>query len=159
MKGYPHLRHIPWRELKAASAVALPTRISIFKDLATEAAGTCPPQRKESGKGGKLGRGQLQVANLCFMAAKRFVAAATLFTTAAGALNAGRADAVLVFEFIQQGPDVALNVSGALAGFSSFFGTGGGGIGSVFPCVSIIQTDILPSTSPIYPFPGAAPFG
>lgn len=44
---------------------------------------------------------------------------ALLAASACTVLNAGNADAVLVFEFIQQGSDVALNVSGSLSGLPS----------------------------------------
>lgn len=44
---------------------------------------------------------------------------ALVAASACTVLNAGNADAVLVFEFIQQGSDVGLNVSGSLSGLPS----------------------------------------
>jgi hypothetical protein len=41
-----------------------------------------------------------------------------LAVSACGAFNAGKADAILVYELIQQGPDVQVNLSGSLSGIS-----------------------------------------
>jgi len=51
--------------------------------------------------------------------------AALLAASACTVINAGNADAVLVFDLIQQGPDIQFNVSGSLSGLPSPTGTNG----------------------------------
>lgn len=83
---------------------------------------------------------------------------ALVTASACTAINAGNADAVLVFEFIQQGSDVALNVSGSLSGLPS--GTGdGSSFGQVIrPTSGIIQT-AQPVSGRKYALSSAATFG
>ena len=82
---------------------------------------------------------------------------ALLAASACTVINAGDADALLVFEFIQQGSDVVLNVSGSLTGLPS--GTPGSNSGTaiVGPGLAIISTGNITGTG--YTISGPSNFG
>jgi hypothetical protein len=77
------------------------------------------------------------------------------FTSAA--LNAGQADALVVYEFIQQGSDVVLNVSGSVSSASTFFLSSGFG-NSLVPSLALIQPRNL-SDIPAWNMNGPSNFG
>ncbi|MCP9860140.1 MULTISPECIES: hypothetical protein [unclassified Cyanobium] len=70
---------------------------------------------------------------------------ALLTASACTVINAGDADALLVFEFIQQGSDVGLNIAGSLSGLPS--GTNGStSLGSVIgPDLALVSTGNIAS--------------
>ena len=65
---------------------------------------------------------------------------ALLTASACTVINAGNADAVLVFEFIQQGSDVGLNVSGSLSGLPSGTTSSNGFGTQISPGLALIST-------------------
>ena len=89
------------------------------------------------------------------------IALAVMSVSAFAFLNAGRADAVLVYEFIQQGNNVALSISGSLSGLpkgqSTTINPAPGGID---PARAAIRTGNSASTQGIfYGISGGRNFG
>jgi hypothetical protein len=89
--------------------------------------------------------------------AAQLFSASLVAAFASAALNAGQADALVVYEFIQQGSDVALNVSGSVSSASTLSVSSGFG-NSLVPSLALIQPRNL-SNIPAWILNGPSNFG
>lgn len=81
------------------------------------------------------------------LSAPQLFSATLVAACASAALNAGQAKALVTYEFIQQGSDVVLNVSGSISSAST--GNTPMGIGNIFfPSLAIISPRVTGAISP-----------
>lgn len=89
--------------------------------------------------------------------AAQLFSASLVAAFASAALNAGQADALVVYEFIQQGSDVALNVSGSVSSASTVV-LSTGFANQIYPALGVIAPGIT-GNLPGWSLTGPSNFG